>query len=50
MSHMPRPGTVLQCRFLLPANPDMQLSAMSLVPRLPAHDPASCHDDNGLNL
>jgi len=32
-----------------PSNEDVELSA-PLVPYLPAHSHASCHDDNGLNL
>jgi hypothetical protein len=36
--------------FLLPANPDIELSAPSLAPCLSACDYAFNHDDNGLNL
>ena len=36
--------------FLLPADPDVELSAPSPAPCLSAHYHASCHDDNGLNL
>ena len=35
---------------LLPADPDVGLSAISPTPYLPAYCHASRHDDNGLNL
>jgi hypothetical protein len=35
--------------FLLPANPDVELSATSPASCLPACHHASCYDDNGLN-
>lgn len=35
--------------FLLPAGLDVELSAPSPTPRLPAFYHASCHDDNGLD-
>jgi hypothetical protein len=38
------------CLFLLPADPDVALSATSTAPWLPACHQASRHDDNGLNL
>jgi hypothetical protein len=36
--------------FLLPANPDVELSATCVAPCLPVCYHASCHDNNGLNL
>ena len=36
--------------FLLPANPNVELSATSQAPRPPARHHASQHDDNELNL
>lgn len=36
--------------FLLPADPDIELSAVSLAPCLPECHHASCRDDNGLKL
>ena len=36
--------------LLMPADQDVELSAPSPAPCLPAHCHASCHDDNGLNL
>ena len=36
--------------FLLPADPDVELSAPSPAPCLPVCHPVSRHDDNGLNL
>jgi len=35
--------------FLLPDDPEVQLSATSLAPRVPACHHASCHDDSRLN-
>ena len=34
--------------FLLPANPEVEVSAIFPAPYLPAYYHASCHDDNGL--
>ena len=34
----------------VPADPDVELSALSPALYLPAHHHAPCHDDNGLNL
>ena len=36
--------------FWLSVDPDVELSATSLAPCLPACYHASCHGDNGLNL
>jgi hypothetical protein len=36
--------------FLLPTDPDVELSATSPAPCSPACCYASCHDSNGLNL
>ena len=36
--------------ILLPADPDVDLSATSPASHLSAHCLASCHGDNGLNL
>jgi hypothetical protein len=36
--------------FLLPVDPDVELSAISPVPCLPAGYHAPCLDENGLNL
>ena len=36
--------------FLLPANPDVELSGSSPAPCLPGHYHASHHDGDGLNL
>ena len=33
-----------------PVDPDVELSATSPAPSLPAWRRVSCHDDNGLNL
>ena len=43
---MLKPGPVSLSLFLLPSNPDVELSATALAPSLPA----CCHDSNGLNL
>jgi hypothetical protein len=43
-------GPVSHLLFLLPANPDVELSASSPSSCLPVHHCASHHDDNGLNL
>ena len=43
-----RPGSCLS--FLLPVNPDVELSAPSPPPCLPACHHAPHHDDNGLNF
>jgi hypothetical protein len=36
--------------LFLNTNPDVELSAPSSAPRLPAHHDVSCHDSDGLNL
>lgn len=45
-------GTIRRCGnfFLLPALPDVELSATSPAPCLPAGCHPLCHGDNGLNL
>jgi hypothetical protein len=43
------PGSVAHSQFLLPVTPDVELSATSPAPCLPACCHVSCHD-NGLNL
>lgn len=42
--------SVTHCLFLLSGDPDVEVSAISLVPSLPACLHVSCHDDNGLNI
>ena len=39
-----------QSLFLLPEDPDVELSAPSPAPCLPAYHHASCHEDNGPSL
>jgi len=43
-------GLVVHFLFLLPVNPDIELSATFSAPGLPACCHASHHDDNGLTL
>jgi hypothetical protein len=45
-----KPDLVAHCLFLLPVDPEVELSAPSPAPRLPACNHVSCHDNNGLNL
>jgi hypothetical protein len=45
-----KPGPVAHLFFLLPAHPDVEVSATSLAPCLPVCCHASCQDNNGLNL
>ena len=41
---------VCHCHFLLPVDLDVELSALSPAPHLPACGHASRHDNNELNL
>ena len=50
MSQKLKPGLVAHCLFMLSQDPDIELSATSPAPCLPACHHASHHDDNGLDL
>ena len=43
-------GLVTHSLFLLPSDPDVELSALSLTPGLPAYCHVSHHDNNRANL
>ena len=45
-----KPGLVAHCLFLLPADPDEELSTTSPAPSLLTCPHASYPDNNGLNL
>lgn len=45
-----KPGPVAHLPFLLPDDPDVELSSTSPALCLPVGHHAFCHDENGLNL